>query len=25
VEQENVDQEASKQQVEWYYQHTRAV
>jgi hypothetical protein len=25
VEQENVEQEATKQQVEWYYQHTRAV
>jgi predicted lipid-binding transport protein (Tim44 family)/uncharacterized membrane protein YgcG len=25
VEQENVDQEATKQQVEWYYQHKRAV
>lgn len=24
VEQENVDQEATKQQVEWYYQHKRA-
>ncbi|MEK6742235.1 MAG: polymorphic toxin-type HINT domain-containing protein [Nitrospirota bacterium] len=25
VEQENVDQEASKQQIEWYYQHKRVV
>jgi predicted lipid-binding transport protein (Tim44 family)/uncharacterized membrane protein YgcG len=25
VEQENVDQEATKQQIEWYYQHKRAV
>jgi len=25
VEQENVDQEATKQQVEWYYKHKRAV
>jgi hypothetical protein len=25
VEQENVDQETTKQQIEWYYQHKRAV
>jgi predicted lipid-binding transport protein (Tim44 family)/uncharacterized membrane protein YgcG len=25
VEQENLDQEATKQQIEWYYQHKRAV
>jgi predicted lipid-binding transport protein (Tim44 family) len=25
IEQENVDQEATKQQIEWYYQHKRAV
>ena len=25
VEQENVDQEATKQQIEWYYQHKRVV
>ena len=25
VEQENIDQEATKQQIEWYYQHKRAV
>jgi hypothetical protein len=25
VEQENVDQEATKRQIEWYYRHKRAV